>query len=109
MHRQPHSSPHWVITIKRAPASYRVGQAALSGINFLAFRQSKIYIRFGPTEHNFFSERVIGSESPFQKSSKPVVATEGTGFSSQWQQPRLAGILCSGLEVRPDQTHTSEG
>ena len=53
----------------------------LAGINFLAFGQSKIYIRFGPTEHNLLSERVIGSEPPFQKSSKPVVATDGTGFS----------------------------
>jgi hypothetical protein len=46
----------------------------------LAFPQSEIYIRFGPTDHNLFSERVIGSEPPFQKSSKLVVATSETDF-----------------------------
>jgi hypothetical protein len=46
----------------------------------LAFRQSKIYIRLGPADHNLFSETVIGSEPPFQKSSKPVVATSETDF-----------------------------
>jgi hypothetical protein len=65
----------------RGPATALLISTLLTGINFLAFRQSKIYIRFGPTKHHFFSEGVIGSEPPFQKSSKPVVATDGTGFS----------------------------
>jgi hypothetical protein len=56
------------------------GSHKYTGINFLAFRELKIYIHFRPAEHKFFSERVIGSEPPFQKSSKPVVATAGTGF-----------------------------
>ena len=66
-----------------------------TGINFLAFRQSKMYIRFDPSEHNVFSERVIGSEPPFQKSSKPVVATDETGFSDTTSFGVFPGIAIS--------------
>jgi hypothetical protein len=31
-------------------------------------------------EHHFLAKRVMGSPPPFQKSSKPVLATDGTGF-----------------------------
>jgi hypothetical protein len=47
----------------------------------LAFPQLKIYIHFDPTEHKFFSGRVIGSAPPFEKFSRLVVVTPGTGFS----------------------------
>jgi hypothetical protein len=33
-----------------------------------------MYTHFGPTEHNFFSERGIGSELLFWKSSKTNMA-----------------------------------
>jgi hypothetical protein len=52
-----------------------------AGINFLAFCRIKRYSHLRPTEHNCFSERVIGSGPPFEKSCKPVVATSGSGFS----------------------------
>jgi len=48
-----------------------------TGINFLAFRRLKIYTNLRPTEHKFFSGRVIGAEPPLQQSSQPVVATAG--------------------------------
>ena len=51
-----------------------------SGINFLDFRRVILYPPLRPTAHNFFSERAIGSEQPFQKSSKPVFASPGAGF-----------------------------
>jgi hypothetical protein len=46
----------------------------------LAFRQLKLYIHLRPTKDNFFSEWVIGPAPPFEKSSRLVVATAGTGF-----------------------------
>jgi len=51
------------------------------GISFLAFARLKRYTHLRPTERSFFSARVIGSEPPFQKSSRPAIATAGTGFS----------------------------
>jgi hypothetical protein len=53
------------------------------GINVLTFRRLKVYTYLSPIEHNFFSERVIGSELPFRKSSKPVVATDRWGRPNQ--------------------------
>ena len=55
----------------------------LTGINFLAFCRIKRYCHLRPTEHNCFSERVIGSGPPFEKSCKPVVATSGSGFFTE--------------------------
>ena len=40
-----------------------------------------MYMHLGPTEHNFFSERVIGSKPPFRRSCKPVLALLEPDFS----------------------------
>jgi len=68
-----------------------------TGINLLAFRQSGVYTRLCPIEHNLFSERVIGSEPPFQKASKPVVATDETGF---FKHHFLRSLSCDQLPIR---------
>jgi hypothetical protein len=82
-----------------------------AGTNFLAFRHSKIYIRFGPAEHIFFSKRVLAFEPPFRKSSKPVggtAAMPNAGVPLKVQQRSFGrtgadmSLLCTESGVREE-------
>ena len=50
------------------------------GINFLAFRRSKVYPHWGPAEQASFSESVLGPEPPFPKLSRLAATTPETRF-----------------------------
>ena len=57
-----------------------VTEAFLTGISFLASRRLQVCAQFGPTQHNYSSERASAPDPSFQKSSKPTIATAETGL-----------------------------
>ena len=54
----------------------------LTGINFLASRRLKVYIHLHPTEHNFSSERAIGSQPPFSRPQELSARLPEPAFSN---------------------------